>query len=159
MAIKGKQRRFLVVVDDTPECKKSLRFACRRAKRTGEQITMLRVIQSGDFQHWLAVEERMRDEAKEEAQALLRHLAEDVFEEWGIKPQTVVSEKNTKDAILDLIEKNKKIGILVLGAAPSKEGPGPLVSQLVGGNERNNIKIPITVVPGDLSDDQIDDLT
>ena len=85
-------RQFLVVVDDTPECRKALRFAWRRAQRTGAGVTLLRVIDPVDFQHWLSVEERMREEAREEAEELLQKLAVEVQQQSTILPELVVRE-------------------------------------------------------------------
>jgi len=151
-------RQFLVVVDDTPECRKALRFAWRRAKRTGAGVTLLHVINPVDFQHWLAVEERMREEAREEAEALLKTLAGEVQQQSEILPELVVREGEVSDVVVRLIDEDHSIRILVLGAGTGSEGPGPLVSQLAG-KMSGAMRVPVTVVPGNLSDDQIDLLT
>lgn len=151
-------RKFLVYVDDTPECRLALRFACRRAKHTGGGVTLLRVVVPGDFQHWMAVEDRMREEALEEAEQLLHNLAGEVNESSGIMPELVVREGNPHDAILAHIEEDQDIRILVLGAATGSEGPGPLVS-LMAGKMAGTMHIPVTVVPGNLTVAQIDELT
>lgn len=151
-------RQFLVVVDDTPECRKALRFAWRRANRTGAGVTLLRVINPVDFQHWLAVEERMREEAREEAEELLKTLAAEVQQQSGILPELVVREGEIRDAAVGLIDEDQSIRILVLGAGSGSEGPGPLVSQLAG-KMSGAMRIPVTVVPGNLTDEQIDLLT
>ena len=74
------RRNFLVVVDDTPECRVALRFACMRAHRTGGGVVLLRVMEPADFQHWMAVEKLMREEAREEAEELLRGLSDEMNE-------------------------------------------------------------------------------
>lgn len=151
-------RKFLVCVDDTPECSLALRFACRRAKHTGGGVTLLRVVVPGDFQHWMAVEDRMREEALEEAEQLLHKLAGEVNDSSGIMPELVVREGNPHDAILAHIEEDQDIRILVLGAATGAEGPGPLVN-LMAGKMAGTMHIPVTVVPGNLTEAQIDELT
>jgi nucleotide-binding universal stress UspA family protein len=150
--------QFLVVVDDTPECRKALRFAWRRAQRTGAGVTLLRVIDPVDFQHWLAVEERMREEAHEEAEALLKKLAVEVQQRSEILPELVVREGPIRDVLIKLIDEDHAIRILVLGAGSGADGPGPLVSQMAG-KMSGAMRVPITVVPGSLSDDQLDLLT
>ena len=65
------KRKFLVVVDDTPECDRAVAFAAYRVRRTGGTVVLLAVIESADFQHWLGVEDVMRAEALEEAERLL----------------------------------------------------------------------------------------
>ena len=151
-------RQFLVVVDDTPECRKALRFAWRRAQRTGAGVTLLRVIDPVDFQHWLSVEERMREEAREEAEELLQKLAVEVQQQSTILPELVVREGAVRDAVVKLIDDDKTIRILVLGAGTGSEWPGPLVTQLAG-KMSGALRVPVTVVPGNLSDEQLDLLT
>jgi nucleotide-binding universal stress UspA family protein len=151
-------RQFLVVVDDTPECRKALRFAWRRAQRTGAGVTLLRVIDPVDFQHWLAVEERMREEALEEAETLLRELAGEVQQQSEILPELVVREGPIRDVVIKLIDEDHAVRILVLGAGSGSDGPGPLVSQMAG-KMSGAMRVPVTVVPGNLSDDQLDVLT
>lgn len=151
-------RQFLVVVDDTPECRKALRFAWRRAQRTGAGVTLLRVIDPVDFQHWLAVEERMREEARDEAETLLKSLAGEVQQQSEILPELVVREGPISDVVMKLVEEDATIRILVLGAGTGSDGPGPLVSQLAG-KMSGAMRVPVTVVPGNLSDEQLDLLT
>ena len=151
-------RQFLVVVDNTPECRKALRFAWRRAQRTGAGVTLLRVIDPVDFQHWLAVEERMREEALEEAEILLKGLADEVQQQSEILPELVVREGPIRDVVIKLIDEDHAVRILVLGAGSGSDGPGPLVSQMAG-KMSGAMRVPVTVVPGNLSDDQLDVLT
>ena len=40
----GHKRKFLVVVDETPECDRAIVYAARRAERTGGAVVMLFVI-------------------------------------------------------------------------------------------------------------------
>jgi hypothetical protein len=46
----------------------------------------------------------------------------------------------------------------VLGASAEKDGPGPLVTALAGPMSAN-MQVPVTVVPGNLSIEQIDEIT
>ena len=151
------KRKLLVIVDDTPECRKSLRFASRRASRTGGIVLMLRVIHPSDFQDWLAVEERMRQEARDEAKDLLSRLRNEIEDQWGVESESMILEGKTDKVIMSLIDESLEIKILVLGSASGADGPGPLVSKLVGSS--SGIRIPVTVVPGDLTDEQIDELS
>ena len=151
------RRKFLVVVDDTPECRVALRYACGRAGSTEGQVALLRVIEPGDFQHWLSVEERMREEAREEAERLLQGLAAEISERVHIMPELVVREGTAFEEVLAQIDEDPQMRVLVLGAATGPEGPGPLVSALAG-RMPGNMPIPVTVVPGSLTDEQIDEL-
>ena len=151
------RRKFLVNVDDTPECRVALRYACGQAGSTNGQVALLRVIEPGDFQHWLSVEERMREEAREEAERLLQGLAAEISASVHIMPELMVREGKAFDEILAQIDEDPQIRVLVLGAATGPEGPGPLVSALAG-RMPGNMHIPVTVVPGNLTDAQVDEL-
>lgn len=153
-----RRRKFLVCVDDTPECRLALRFACRRARATGGGVTLLRVIEPGDFQHWIAVGERHSEEAREDAEVLLQGLAGEVNAWADLVPELVVREGRWQDEVLALIDEDPDIRVLVLGAAAGSDEPGPLVSSLVG-HMGDKVHIPVTVVPGSLTVEQIDELT
>jgi nucleotide-binding universal stress UspA family protein len=157
-ATAARDRIFLVVVDATEEMRGALRFACRRARRTDGRVALLYVMEPADFQHWMAVEERMRDERREEAERVLQGLAADVNALTGKMPVLYLREGSPSDEIVKLIEEEPKISILVLGAGTDKKGPGPLVSSIAG-KMSGGFPIPITVVPGTLTLDQIDALS
>lgn len=155
-----RRSKFLVVVDDTPEVRVAVRYATRRARNIRCGVVMLRVIEPVDFQQWAGVAEMMRSEAHEAAEDLLQKLAEQVNQESGLMPELVIREGVAKDELLKLVDEDPDIRMLVLAAAPGKggEGPGPLVSALAG-QMAGDLKFPITVIPGALTDEQIDRLT
>ena len=147
-----RRRKFLVVVDKTPECRIAVRFAARRAQHTGGRVTLLCVAQPADFQQWRGVEEIMKDEARQEAEGLIYAAAKTVNELAGIIPELVLGEGRPTDALLELVKSDKDISILVLASGTSKEGPGPLVALFATGVQ----SIPVTIVPGNFSDEKID---
>jgi nucleotide-binding universal stress UspA family protein len=148
-------RVFLVVVDETEEMKVALRFACRRARHTGGRVALLYVIEPAEFQHWMAVEDLMREEARSEGEQLLQRLAAQVNELVGSIPILYVREGKVQDELFRLLEEEPRISILVLGANPGSRGPGPLVSALTG-KMIGKLRVPVTVVPGNLGEDEID---
>lgn len=150
----GHRRKFLAVVDDTPECDRALVYAASRAARTGGVLVLLYVIQPGDFQHWLGVENIMRAEAMDEAEDRLARMAERVRALAAIDPELVIREGKPVEAINALIEEDRDIAILVLAAATGTDGPGPLVSSIAG-KSGAAFPIPVTIVPGTLGDDDI----
>ncbi|WP_442580398.1 universal stress protein [Mesorhizobium sp. ASY16-5R] len=149
----GHRRKFLAVVDETPECERAVAYASMRAKSTGGVVVLLYVIEPGDFQHWLGVEKIMRDEAQAAAHAALDMHAAKVRARLGIEPELVVREGKPTEQIHQLIEDDQDIAILVLAAGAAKEGPGPLVASIAGKNAA--FPIPVTVVPQNLSDEEI----
>lgn len=151
-------RVFLIVVDATAELRAALRFACNRAKKTQGRVALLYVLEPADFQQWMAVESLIQEERREEAEKLLQDLSAQVNELAGTMPMVYVREGERADQIMKLIDEEPSISILVLGAGTGPEGPGPLVSHLVG-KMSGKLRVPITVVPGRLNDEQIDALT
>ena len=152
----GHRRKFLAIIDDTPECERAVAYASKRSKSTGGVLVLLYVIEPGDFQHWLGVEKIMRDEAMQAAGAALDVYATKVREQIGIEPELVIREGKAVEEIHKLIEADQDIAILVLAAGAAKEGPGPLVASIAG--KAAAFPIPVTVVPQNLSDEEIDSL-
>jgi nucleotide-binding universal stress UspA family protein len=153
---RDRPRKFLVVVDKTPECHVAVRYTTRRAQHTGGRVSLLCVVQPGDYQQWRGVAEIMKDEAHQEAENLVYEAAKVVNDLSGILPELVILEGRAADCLAELIQNDKDISILVLAAATAKEGPGPLVTAFAGRAGAN--PIPVTIVPGALSDAEIDAL-
>ena len=148
------QRIFLVVVDDSEELRVALHYAARRARHTGGRVALLYVIEPSDLQQWMAVETLMREEKRQEAEALLAKLSSDVKELSGSMPVMHIREGRRRDELLKLIDEEPGISILVLAAGTGPEGPGPLITALVG-KMSGKLRVPITIVPGSLTDAQI----
>lgn len=156
--LEGHKRKFLVVVDETPECESALAFAASRAARTKGQLALLYVIEPEDgAMHWLGVEEIAREEGLNKAKAVFRLFGRKLkalgFE--NLTPEEIVREGAKSEEITNLIEEDRDIGVLVLGASKDPSGPGPLVSSLAGGRLAGVFPTPITVVPGHLSMEEI----
>ncbi|MBI3514077.1 MAG: universal stress protein [Proteobacteria bacterium] len=151
-------RVMLVVIDESAEHQVALRFAALRASHTGGRVAMLYVIEPADSQQWKAVEDLMREERRAEAEATVKRLSELVFEWSGSMPALFLREGKVREELLKLIEEEPSISILVLGAATGPEGPGPLVTHLAG-KIAGRLRIPVTIVPGGLTDEQIAALT
>lgn len=147
----------MAVIDDTPECSRAVHYAGMRAKNSNGGLVLLYVIADGDFQQWLGVEEIMRAEAREEAEATLAKIAQAVRERIGIEPEIVIREGTATEQIHAAIEEDRDIAILVLAAGSAKEGPGPLVSSIAG--KAAAFPIPVTVIPDALTDEEIDALS
>jgi nucleotide-binding universal stress UspA family protein len=154
------QRKFLVVADDTPEYQAALRFACRRARSTGGHVALLRVIEPEYFEHWSGVREEIERQAREDAEAVLQTSAALVQAETGLPPEFIIKHaENVRTALREVIASDPAIKILVLAAAVGGRGPGPLVASLAKeGVTWGGRKVPVTLVPGDLTDDEIAEL-
>lgn len=146
-------RKFLVVLDDSRECLNAMRFAAMRAKNTGGGVTVLAVIPPEEFNHWIGVGERMREEARERIEVHFEVFAEWMRNKQNITPNLVIREGKAADEIIAHIAEDAEIGVLVLGAGSDKKGPGPLVTQL--SRTAGSLPIPLTIVPGDLSKEKL----
>lgn len=153
----GHRRKFLAVIDDTPECERAVHYAASRARRTNGVLVLIYVIEPGDFQHWLGVEEIMKAEQQEEGNAALERFAAQVRENSGIEPELQIRMGTTVDEIHALIEEDQDIAILVLASGSAKDGPGPLVASIAGRGAA--FPIPVTVIPDALSDEDIEALS
>jgi len=147
----------MVVVDQTPECARAVHFASRRTARTGASMIMLAVVDPPDNFEWLGVGEAMIEEASEEAQKQLDAAAREARSAAGVDPEQVIRVGVRADEIMKLINEDEDISFLVLAAGSAKEGPGPLVSTLAG-RSAASFPVPIVIVPGSLTDEEIDAL-
>ena len=149
-----RERVFLVVVDESPELKVALRYASLRALHTGGRVALLRVIEPTDRQHWMALESLMREEKRQEAEQLTASYAAEVAALTGAPPAVHIREGKAREELLALIEEDPTISILVLAASVGDAGPGPLVSAL-SSKYAGKLRVPITIVPGNLSDAEL----
>jgi nucleotide-binding universal stress UspA family protein len=153
-----RERVFLVVVDETAEMQNALHFAIRRARSTDGRVALLYVIEPAEFQHWLGVERVMQEEARQRAEQTLQALAAKVQAETGKLPILHVREGWRNEQLLALIEEDPSIQLLVLGTATGREGPGPLVTYLVS-QMGSQMRVPVTLVPGQLTPEEIDEVS
>jgi nucleotide-binding universal stress UspA family protein len=154
----GHKPKCLVIVDETAEWDRAVYYASRWAVRVGGGVVMLRVIETEDQnQQWLGVADIMRAEAEETANAALDRAAGRANGIAAITPERVIREGNTTEQILEVIEQDVDIAMLVLAANEGPEGPGPIITtmaKMVG-----SFPIPVTIVPGGLTDPEIDALS
>ncbi|WP_397417857.1 universal stress protein [Phenylobacterium sp.] len=153
-------RKFLVVADDTAEFGAALRFACRRARSTGGHVALLRLIEPAVFEHWTGVRAEIARQQREEAEAALAETGALVHAETGRPAEFLIVEADSlRAALKQVLSDDPDIKILVLAAATGSRGPGPLVSTIAKEGVRWGArKVPITIVPGDLTDAEIADL-
>ena len=89
----------------------------------------------------------------------LQSLADDVFRLTGTLPAVYLREGSRAEELLSLLHEDPTISLLVLGMASDKNDPGPLVTYLTSNMGRNNLSVPMTLVPGQLTEEQIDYLS
>lgn len=150
-------RKFLVVLDDTRECLNAMRFAAMRAAKTGGAVQVLSVIEPADFGAWVGVADVMREEARERIEVHFEVFAKWMRDRQGIDPELVIREGEAVPQIIAQIEEDPEIGVLVMGASTEAKDPGTLVMALT--KQAGSLSIPITIVPGDLSKERLEEIT
>ena len=149
---------YLVCVDDSDECRVATRLAALRARNTDGRVILLYVIEPADFQHWAAVSEVMAREGRQGAEDRLQALAAEIYDYANIRPVLFVQDGYKIEQILKLIDEQPDINAMVLGCAPEGRGANTLVQELT--NElTKRLRIPLLIVPGNLTDEQILSLT
>ena len=151
-------RKFLVVVDDSPEFEAALRYASRRARSTGGRVALLRVIPGGSDAHWSGVRDDIERELREEAEALLNRLGAEASERSGSQPVFLIENGEPQAAIRKVVGEDPEIKILVLASGTGPRGPGPRVAAVVKQGGFGGRKLPVTIVPGELTEADIEDL-
>ncbi len=149
------ERVFLVVVDDSPEFSVALAYACHRAVRCGGRVALLYVMEPIEFQNWRAIEDLMREERRLDGEQILQRYAKEVIRLTGKTPVFHRREGSRRDELLGLLEEDRSISVLVLAAATGPEGPGPLLSHFATAGY-SRLRIPLTVVPGALTEAEIE---
>lgn len=149
----GHRRKFVVIVDESQEVESALFYAALRMAHTEGTLILLYIIEPQDYQHWMGVRQVQLEEETNKAKALFRlfrrKLNQSGFE--SLATEEVIREGKKAEEIVKLIEEDEDVAILVLGAATDAKGPGPLVSSLAAGKVAGSFPIPITIVPGGLS--------
>lgn len=156
----GHHRKFLVVIDDSPEFEVALYFAARVANRTGGRLAMLYVDEPIKQGGWFSMSESPpvdMDHRATAADAAFRRFRNQLKDKGleDLRTETIIRSGSKADEIVKVIERDEDIAILVLGASGSRAGPGPLVSELMTGSTAGNFAIPIYIVPGTLTSDEI----
>ncbi|MES2444282.1 MAG: universal stress protein [Pseudomonadota bacterium] len=150
-------RTYLVVIDESPEAEIALRFAARRAVKTGGNVEILALVPQPEFVQWGGVMAAIEEEARERAEALVTRAAGTLFTESGITPSITVRQGEGPKVVREMIAANPAIAALVLGAAASG-APGALIAHFAG-PDAGALSIPVMIVPGSLDKDAIDRLS
>lgn len=150
-------RTYLVVIDESPEAEIALRFAARRAVKTGGNVEILALIPQPEFVQWGGVMATIIDEARQRAEALVARAAGTLLSESGITPSITLREGDGPPVVREMIEANPEIAALVLGAAASGP-PGPLVAHFTGA-DAGALRVPVMIIPGSLDMEAIDRLS
>lgn len=152
--IKKNNRNFLVIIDGSNEMEIALQFAATRAKKSNGNLVLASFIEPLDVLTTKDVTDIMKNEAREEAETMLHKASAYIKEETSIVPVLHVREGEVIKELLKLVEEEKNISELILAASIDEKGPGPIITSIMTKNY-SLINIPITIIPGNLSKEQI----
>lgn len=150
---------YLLVVDSSAEFQIALVYAAKLAQSKGARLALLHALDKEDFfQHWGGVQERLHEEYRKEAEAELFAAADVINKHSHSIPVVYLEEAGNKaDIILNTIDSDQNITKLILGGDANSKSPGPLVAYFAG-KGLNKLTVPLTVVPGNMSADRLDEL-
>lgn len=149
-------RVYLVIIDETEEAHVAMRFAARRAAKTGGAVHLLALVPKQAFNAFGGVQATIEEEARDRAEVLAHSAAGELMSESGQTPRITVRVGDGKAVIKQYLEDHPEVAALVLAAAP-EGGPGPLVTHF--SNAAGSLPCPLFIVPGGLDDDTLDSLS
>jgi nucleotide-binding universal stress UspA family protein len=146
--------KFLVCVNGTKNSAIALRVACKKAKGSGASLEMLRAIDI-DQQTFLSVTDTVRQEKRAEAENMMQEYLRNAHEYANISIEYKIEEGLATEAIIKTVEQDSRIGMIVLGA-PTKVSESIIPALLA--KLDNCLMVPLMIVPGTLTDQQILDI-
>ncbi len=151
------QRTYLVVIDDSPEARVALRFAARRAAKTAGHVEVLAVVEPQDFVQWRDVQTAIEEEQRLRIEGIVSGAVGEIMDEAGVRPKIVIRTGEPTKVVHEHVGTREEVAALVLGAAPSGN-PGPLVAHFTG-NDAGKLPCPVMIIPGSLTDEQLERLS
>jgi nucleotide-binding universal stress UspA family protein len=151
------KRTYLVVVDDSAEARVALRFAARRAAKTGGRIEVLGIVEPQDFVQWGGVQTAIEEEQRLRIEGVVSASIGEILNEAGVEAKIIVQQGEPVKAVRDYIGGREEVAALVLGAAPAGD-PGPLVKNFCG-NDAGRLPCPVMLIPGSIGDERLEQLS
>lgn len=150
--------KFVVCVDKSEASRVALRFACIKAMKSDGLVDMLHVMAPPESDALLGVAKTMRSEARAAAEALAQDLCKEANAIAGLMPSIQLREGKVGEEIMKAALEDPDAKMLVLGVNSGASKRGRLIahlSTLMG----ESLLIPVLLVPGNLTDQQIDELS
>jgi len=146
-------RVYLVIVDETPEAARALRFAARRALRTGARVHLLVLVPPSDFVALGSIQATIEEEARDRADLLASLAAGSLASQSGLTPTIVVRTGDGPDAVRAYLRDHPEVSALVIGAAGGPS-PGPLTTHFAA--QAGTLPCVLMIVPGGADEARID---
>ncbi len=149
------KKKFLIVIDESVEFKKAIYFAAKRAINTNGTLSMLYIIDPATNAQWSTIENLIEQEATSEAKKKCRYWANEIKNTFNIETEIILKLGDKVEEILKLVQEDKSIRFIVLASSPNNEDPGPIIKAITG-KKIKNLSIPVVIVPGSMTEKDID---
>ncbi|WP_010413495.1 universal stress protein [Citromicrobium sp. JLT1363] len=145
--------KYLVIIDETDEARKALRFAMRWAQASSGSVQILAIVQPQNFNAFGGVQATIEQEARDRAEAIATSAAGNVYSESGKMPNIAVKVGEASRIVRHYLTEHPDVLALVLGAA-SEGPPGPLVSHFSA--HTGSLPCPLVILPGSMAVEDVD---
>ncbi|MHA6333554.1 universal stress protein [Qipengyuania sp. CAU 1752] len=146
---------FLVIIDETEEARKALRWASRRAAAIDGSVHILALVQPQNFSAFGGVQATIEQEARDRAEAVASSAAGSLLAESGRMPRITVRVGEGRAVIKDYLAEHPEVHALVLAAGETSSGP--LVMHF--SENAASLPCPLVIVPGTFTAEDIDRIT
>jgi len=151
------KRTYLVVVDDSAESRVALRFAARRASKTGGRVEVLGIVEPQDFVQFGGVQTAIEEEQRLRIEGVVSAAVGEIVDESGIEANIIIRQGEAVRTVREYLGGREDVAALVLGAAPNGS-PGPLVASFTG-HDAGQLPCPVMIIPGSLSEERLEQLS
>src|SRR5512144_2254299 len=86
------RRTYLVVVDDSAESQVALRFAARRAIKTGGKIEVLGIVEPQDFVQFGGVQSAIEEEQRLRIEGVVSAAVGEILDQSGLEPNIIIRQ-------------------------------------------------------------------
>ena len=153
-----KELIFLVVLDDSSEIMNALRYAAQRSAINNGRVALLYTFETLEFSHWKPVEDIAEVESRKEAESKIKEFENFVLKFTTKNPKKYIMKGDRIECIINFLNANKFITNFVLAASAKESGSDPLISAFTG-KQRSKISVPMTIIPPNLTEEEIDKLS
>lgn len=151
--------KHIVCVDGSPASRVALHFACKKAARRGGVVAMLYVIPPSDMQNMFGTLEKAQAEQRAEAEQLMAELSQAAREYAGVTPLVLLRRGNPGEEIINAVMEDQTVDMLIVGFAPDSSTDGRKLITWLSAALGDKLLVPLLLVPGNLTDMQIDALS
>ena len=144
---------IIVCLDTTIASNIVLRYACYKAKRIGFAVQILAVIESS-YRNLPFVSKVVGKDKRQIIEKHLKKLIDEVNKETGITPSISIREGDITTEIINEVSSTPNCTMLILGKSHNSLSDNtvlPKISNKIG----YKIKVPISIVPEDLSEEYL----